>query len=171
MCFRILLQEPEILINWQYAYHLIPKIPKESSCYPLLFCYLLLTAQHFLPFPHLRDSCASAVTEIFRALFQPTHLSSQEQEFVYLLPTQLKLYWNMLQKKVMELRDSHEALLLQMVALLCQEAGRLLPRKLAFLALLHISLGLASSNICLVIPLRTRFVTVKNKHTFLGFGR
>lgn len=40
----------------------------------------------------------------------------------------------MLQKKVMELRDSHEALLLQMVAFLCQEAGRLLPREACILS-------------------------------------
>lgn len=64
-------------INRQYVYHLITKILTESSCYPLLFCYLLLNAQHF-SFLHLRESRASAVTEIFRDLFQPIHLSPQE---------------------------------------------------------------------------------------------
>lgn len=126
MHFRIVLQEPEIVINRQYAYHLITKISKESSCYLMLLCHLLFNAQPLLPFLHLRHSCASTVTEIFRDLFQP-HLSSQEQEFVYLLPTKLKPYCSTLQKKLMEFRNSHEALLLEMAALLCREASRLLP--------------------------------------------
>lgn len=58
----------------------------------------------------------------------PPRLSPQEQGFVYLLPMQLKLYWNMLQKELVEFRNSHGALLLQMVALLCWEACRFLPR-------------------------------------------
>lgn len=33
MCSRVALQEPEMLINRQYVYHLITKSSKESSCY------------------------------------------------------------------------------------------------------------------------------------------
>lgn len=40
----------------------------------------------------------------------------------------------MLQKKLMEFRNSHEALLLQMVAFLLREACRLLPREARILS-------------------------------------
>lgn len=53
----------------------------------------------------------------------PTLPISQELEFVYLLPTRLKLSWNTLQKGLVGLRHSHGVLLFQVLAAPRGEAG------------------------------------------------
>lgn len=132
-------------------HYLTTTVSKESFCWLISFCLAHNPSLHFCIWDNL-----GYIWDILVPLLSPGYLGTipsrpifQEQEFVYLLPTRLKLSWNTLHKELVGSDIPMESccsrcwlFLLGKLQIIAMEA--------LFSAQLHISLGSASRNISLL---------------------